>query len=368
MRDDAMAAAADSPDPVSGQAHERRLILAFYERWSALAADRPYPALTDFTAAMLAPYKPFAVLIDLRGGRDQPILRAIGGRIAARLGENLVGQALERAPRQSLLSRVTDHYLEVLANRAPVAFEATFHEALGEDIPYRAILAPLSDDGENIDFILGVVNWKDETDTAAQAIDLTADLTTLRAAAKAAGRSRQALYILLGDALAFWGDVQRAPADYAALLREAGVKAQSRAPFTALLKLIFGAHYDKTRLTEYAAALAHAQRQGWAPQTFRERLLAEGGMKAMVRSERRRRGPTAAARHPVPLAELAREMPALAVVDRWPADKEGDQPLLLLARRGAGGRLEVVAAIPADHGEGERLARRLVRQKWSSEE
>ncbi|MBW7835145.1 MAG: hypothetical protein H3C28_00705 [Sphingomonadales bacterium] len=362
-----MAAAADSPDPVSGQARERRLILAFYEQWSALAADRPYPALTDFTAAMLAPYKPFAVLIDLRGGRDQPILRAIGGRIAARLGENLVGQALERAPRHSLLSRVTDHYLEVLANRAPVAFEATFHEALGEDIPYRAILAPLSDDGENIDFILGVVNWKVETDTAAQAIDLAADLTALRAAAKAAGRSRQALYILLGDALAFWGDAHRAPADYAALLREAGVKAQSRAPFTALLKLIFGAHYDKTRLTEYAAALAHAQRQGWAPQTFRERLLAEGGMKAMVRSERRRREPRAA-KHPMLLAELAQGLPALAVVDRWPADKEGDQPLLLLARRGAGGRLEVVAATPADQGEGERLARRMVRQKRSSEE
>lgn len=368
---DAMDPAADSPGPVSSQARERRLIMAFYDQWSALAAGRPYPALTDFTAAMLAPYKPFAVLIDLRRSRDQPILRAIGGRIAARLGENLIGQALERTPRQSLLSRVTDHYLEVLANRAPVAFEATFHEAEGEDLPYRAILAPLSDAGEDIDFIIGVINWKDEAAPTDLAADLAVDLKALRAAAKAAGRSRQALYILLGDVLAFWEDAGRAPAAYAALLREAGLKAQQRAPFTALLKLVFGAHYDKTRLTEYAAALAHAQRQAWSPQSFRNRLIAEGGMKAMVRSERRQRTP-APPGPSTPVADLVRQLPVLATVDRWHgdalADKEGGAPLLLLARRGHGGRLEVVAAMPADHGEGERLSRQLARQKLSSEE
>ena len=365
--DDAMDPAAASPGPGSGQAHERRLIISFYDQWSALAAGRTYPALTDFSAAMLAPYKPFAVLIDLRAGRDQPILRAIGSRLRARLDENLVGQALERTPRQSLLSRVTDHYLEVLANRAPVAFEATFHEAAGDDLPYRAILAPLSDDGTAIDFILGVINWKDEAGAAAKVIDLAADLKALRVAAKAAGRSRQALYILLGDVLAFWRDAGRTPADYAALLRQADLKAQARAPFTALLKLVFGAHYDKTRLTEYAAALAHAHRQAWPPQTFRERLIAEGGMKAMVRAERQRRGPTATVNRPPAVAELVQKLPALAAVDGWLADKSGDGPLLLLARR-AGGRLEVVAVTPAAGHTEEKLAREMVEKKLFSDE
>lgn len=364
--DDAMDPAAASPGPGSGQAHERRLIISFYDQWSALAAGRTYPALTDFSAAMLAPYKPFAVLIDLRAGRDQPILRAIGSRLRARLDENLVGQALERTPRQSLLSRVTDHYLEVLANRAPVAFEATFHEAAGDDLPYRAILAPLSDDGAAIDFILGVINWKDEAGAAAKVIDLAADLKALRVAAKAAGRSRQALYILLGDVLAFWRDAGRTPADYAALLRQADLKAQARAPFTALLKLVFGAHYDKTRLTEYAAALAHAHRQAWPPQTFRERLIAEGGMKAMVRAERQRRGPAPADVAALPVAELLNPLPTLATIAQWPEQESSADALFLLARRGAAGVLHIVAATAADRGEGEKLARRLARQKLSS--
>lgn len=354
--------AADSPGPVSGQSRERRLIMTFYDQWSALAAGRPYPALSDYSAATLAPYKPFAVLIDLRDSRDQPVLRAIGGRILARLGENLVGQPLAQTPRQSLLSRITDHYLEVLANRAPVAFEATFHEAEGGDLPYRAILAPLSDNGEDIDFILGVINWKEP----AAAADLAADLKALRAAAKAAGRSRQALYLLLGDVLAFWRDAGRAPADYAALLREAGLKAQQRAPFTALLKLIFGARYDKTRLTEYAAALTYAHRQAWPPQTFRERLIAEGGMKAMVRAERQRRGPAPADVAALPVAELLNPLPTLATIAQWPEQESSADALFLLARRGAAGVLHIVAATAADRGEGEKLARRLARQKLSS--
>ena len=54
---------------------------------------------------------------------------------------------------------------------------------------------------------------------------------------------------------------QRDPDDYAELLEESGVKAQARAPMTPIVKLVFGIDYDKTRLTEFAAALSYAQRQ-----------------------------------------------------------------------------------------------------------
>jgi hypothetical protein len=44
------------------------------------------------------------------------------------------------------------------------------------------------------------------------------------------------------------------------LLADAGLKAQARAPMTPVVKLVFGAAYDKTRLTEFAAALSWARR------------------------------------------------------------------------------------------------------------
>jgi hypothetical protein len=59
-----------------------------------------------------------------------------------------------------LLSRLTDHYMQIIANRSPVGFEAEFENPHGNTICYRGILMPFSSDGESIDFIYGVINWK----------------------------------------------------------------------------------------------------------------------------------------------------------------------------------------------------------------
>src|SRR3546814_10223947 len=77
-------------------------------------------------------------------------------------------------------------------------------------------------------------------------------------AGAAEGRSRSALYRAIGLAYGFALVAQRRPHDYAELLEDAGIKAQARAPMIPIVKLVFGATYDKTRLTEYAAALDHA--------------------------------------------------------------------------------------------------------------
>ena len=71
---------------------------------------------------------------------------------------------------------------------------------------------------------------------------------------------RAALYRALGRAYDFAIAAERDPDDYAELLEESGVKAQARAPMTPIVKLVFGIDYDKTRLTEFAAALSYAQR------------------------------------------------------------------------------------------------------------
>ena len=72
-------------------------------------------------------------------------------------------------PSRSLLSRLTDHYMQIIANRAPVGFEAEFENQRSVNICYRGILMPFSSDGETIDFIYGVINWKAaDADAAAE--------------------------------------------------------------------------------------------------------------------------------------------------------------------------------------------------------
>ncbi len=72
-------------------------------------------------------------------------------------------RTISDVPSRSLLSRLTDHYMQIIANRAPVGFEAEFDNPRGETICYRGILMPFSSDGEQIDFIYGVINGSAST-------------------------------------------------------------------------------------------------------------------------------------------------------------------------------------------------------------
>ena len=244
-----------------------------------------------------------------------------------------------------MLSRLTDHYLQIIANCAPIGFEAEFVGQRGQNTMYRGILMPFSSDGDTIDFIYGVINWKEVADSAttaqiareaaralaaapaveaspvwadgpnaepleadrarcpgaAEAEDWepspssrrsTADagladrLCAARESAEAVksadGRSRSALYRALGQAYDFALAAEADADDYAEMLEDAGLKAQERAPMTPVVKLVFGADYDKSRLTEFAAALSWARRAGAAGRAPCSDYLEgfEGGLKA----------------------------------------------------------------------------------------
>ena len=74
--------------------------------------------------------------------------------------------------------------------------------------------------------------------------------------------------------------------------KNSGLTAQARAPMTPIVKLVFGADYDKTRLTEFASALSYAQRQQVQVGGFEALIEGQpGGLKALVAAERKARRP-----------------------------------------------------------------------------
>ena len=133
------------------------------------------------------------------------------------------------------------------------------------------------------------------------------------------------------------------PQEYEELLEDSGLKAQARAPMTPIVKLVFGIDYDKTRLTEFASALAFAQRQGVERGGFQALIDGQsGGLKALVAAERQARSPEPKAdtRGEQARAKL-RGLGAMAL-DALPEDEEF---CLVLTRRGADGTHQPVAAI-----------------------
>ena len=304
---------------------ERRMHVRAYNHWVSLLGDRAYPSITSLDPASIADFGPHSVLLDFTGGLDNPAIQYIGRALRDECAVDHSITRINQVPARSLLSRLTDHYLQIIANRAPIGFEAEFVGTRGHNTLYRGILMPFSSDGDAIDYIYGVINWKEMvtagqqaqldgevadalrapvreaapawadgpgagTTTAARS-PLDARLTEARESAATArtahARSHAALYRALGRAHDFARAGAANPEALDALLAAEGIRPQARAPMTAIARLVFGPDHDKTRLAEIACVLTHAARIGVADGAL-PRLIetTPGGIKALVAAER----------------------------------------------------------------------------------
>jgi hypothetical protein len=509
------------PSPV-GQ-DERRMQVRAYNHWTSLLGDRNFPAIEDLDPASLGDFGPYSVLLDFSTGIEDPAIQYLGDKLAAECGASADYARLSDVPSRSLLSRITDHYLQILANQAPIGFEAEFVNQRGATILYRGILLPYSSDDDTIDFIYGVINWKEMADQLTadellleidQALEVEpdeaavrmpdpvtdwadgpgADITALRpanedwddedeaasafpspsfgagllggyddededgeddsdssapyasllpssghaggkkqalsldgydaiddaplaeaypvdafesgyvttsiegvpadetfepaayaaqpdeelglydclaaarelaqAARSSEDRSRNALYAAVGRAYDFSLAAEAAPHEFHELVTESGLTVQDRAPMTPVVKLVFGADYDKTRLTEYAAVLTHAHRMGIERgQLARFLGEADGGLKGVVQAERRLRREEAG--KPVepengPREALAKKLRALAPQSFNAIAAEGAEFALVMIRRMPDGSIAMIGEIADDVALIERAGKTLV--------
>ncbi len=511
--------------PVGIGTDERRMQVRAYNFWASLLQDRNFPSIEELEPAQLPDFGPHSVLLDFSQGIENPAVQYLGGQLALECGTDNTISHLADVPARSLLSRITDHYLQIIANQAPIGFEAEFVNQRGATILYRGILLPFSSDDETIDFIYGVINWKEMADQMTtdellleidQALedasidtlspslpvppaDVTdwadgpggnvadlpvaafddaglmnqfdedsaedfggdplplplfgmdveallededdddlgdddvaesrfasllgasprpsggfrpesaegdsddcdwgdegleadlaepADIATgepdyapepaslslhdclaaarelAQAACSSEDRSRAALYDAVGRAYDVSLAAMDEPEEFAELVADSGLTVQDRAPMTPVVKLVFGADYDKTRLTEYAAVLSYAHRSGLERGALAEHLRrAEGGLKGVVQHERRLRreeagkapAPAAAVRDAI--ASKLREMEPRGFGD---IAADGQEFALVMIRRTETGEIVVLGEVPEDIALVERAARRLL--------
>ncbi|MEO1730166.1 MAG: hypothetical protein AAFR64_05465 [Pseudomonadota bacterium] len=155
----------DLPPAAIGQ-DERRMQVRAYNHWAGLLGDHTFPSIEDLEPDALPDFGPHSVLLDFSSGIEDPIVHYLGDKLADECGAPRPIERLSDVPPRSLLSRITDHYMQIMANQAPIGFEAEFVNQRGSSILYRGILLPFSSDDDTIDFIYGVINWKEMADAA----------------------------------------------------------------------------------------------------------------------------------------------------------------------------------------------------------
>jgi hypothetical protein len=125
---------------------------------------------------------------------------------------------------------------------------------------------------------------------------------------------------------------------------------------------VFGADYDKTRLTEYAAAMAHAQRMGIGRGGLADFLShAPGGLKGVVHAERRlRREEAGKAVAADPQDATARKLRSIATRPLAELARDGDEFAVVVVRRTQGGDVLLVGEVAGDTALLERAAKHLL--------
>ena len=147
---------------------ERRMHVRAYNYWVSLLDGRDFPSIEDLDPGDVRDFSANSILLDFTCGGENPAIPYIGASIRDECGLDDDTRTIAEVPSRSLLSRLTDHYMQIIANRAPIGFEAEFANQRDETICYRGILMPFSSDGDTIDFIYGVINWKTVGERAAE--------------------------------------------------------------------------------------------------------------------------------------------------------------------------------------------------------
>ncbi len=304
---------------------ERRMHARAYGHWVSLLHGRPLPSIDDVDPATIAGFATHGVLLDFTQDAADPRIAHIGSALRDECGVDGAITQVGQVPPRSLLARLTDHHGQIVADRAPVGFEAEFVGTRGRTTLYRGILMPLSSPGgDRVDFVYGVVNGKEVADPAVQArLDaelgaaIMADLQGLHDAPVWADGPHAgdiappvdavltippAGFATTEDALATARDA--AAALHTADLRRRAVltRALSHAydlslttasgtgnveSGTAVIARVFGEDHDPAQRTGWAAVLDHARRHGVAAGRLPGFIEEAGGIDVIAAAERR---------------------------------------------------------------------------------
>jgi len=290
---DSLGSGQDELDPA-----ERRLSVRLLDYWNELRGDRRYPSPDDIHFEEVPELAEFGFTMSIGASGSSPKIHYLGTELKEHINMFRTGEVAPESENKALSLALNDairRYTEVADREGPVAFESDSFDVPGTQFAYRAIMLPFSRDNEQIDFVLGAIRYKEKLSGAtlspgpefglAKSLQECQDLATAWQSQET--KSRTVLYETLERAYRFQFEALEDPGSFEDLCAREGINHQTRAPLTPVVKLIFGANYDKTRVSEYAACLSYGKRLGREAGTLRDLIDAtEGGIKGCVKAER----------------------------------------------------------------------------------
>jgi len=138
-------------------ASERRLVGRLLTYWHDLCEGRAYPRLGDVDPHKVGTDWRWSFILETGNHREFPNFVYLGPDLAKYSGVFLAGQDDFTL---TLLDVATHKLDRVFREGCPLLMEDVVTLFDGQRLMYRAVLLPLSDDGEHINYVLGAANGR----------------------------------------------------------------------------------------------------------------------------------------------------------------------------------------------------------------
>ncbi len=151
--------AAGEEDFVNVRQDDRRLVGRALACWEEVRGERPFPDRNDFDTVFRDRFDGSTFLIAVGGSEDTDHVVESDNALIEALGLDPVGRKVV-----DVMPSATEKGLSFCRTAAelkkPIADVGHFTNAEGEDIYYRSVLLPLSDDQVNVNYLLGAFSFK----------------------------------------------------------------------------------------------------------------------------------------------------------------------------------------------------------------
>jgi hypothetical protein len=138
---------------------ERRLVGRVLRHWAEIAMARGLPRLRDVDPWMLGEDWANCLLVAVQSPLERSHFVMVGHNLLPLSSPSLDGAAIPLCPRDTLAGIVVANLPRVtLARRCLIVEGSAAHPGAG--VLYRCLLLPLSDNGADIDHVLGAANHR----------------------------------------------------------------------------------------------------------------------------------------------------------------------------------------------------------------
>lgn len=151
--------AGGAENSVNVRQDERRLVGRALACWEEVRGERPFPDRNDFDTVFRDRLDGSIFLVAIGGSEDTDHVVESDNALIEALGLDPVGRKVI-----DVLPSATEKGLSFCRTaadlRKPIADVGHFTNAEGEDVYYRSVLLPLSDDQVNINYLIGAFSFK----------------------------------------------------------------------------------------------------------------------------------------------------------------------------------------------------------------